>query len=94
MRLRSPLCFTPQVFPEDVLAKQVLASEPTMGLHEGVTGMQPVHGVFHVMRSRIFVKHRIQPREWILRQVPCALIAVVLQCLQLPIFLSHTSRPH
>eukprot|EP00038_Savillea_parva_P004139 m.134526 g.134526 ORF g.134526 m.134526 type:complete len:1174 (-) comp11389_c0_seq2:1801-5322(-) len=61
--------FTKQVFPEEVLAMQVLASEPTEGLGVGVSGIPPIHGVYHVLNARIFVKQKIQPRHWILKQV-------------------------
>lgn len=47
----------------------MLASEPTEGLHAGTLGIPPIHGVFHVLNSRIFVKQRIQPRHWILKQL-------------------------
>eukprot|EP00040_Diaphanoeca_grandis_P032094 m.193507 g.193507 ORF g.193507 m.193507 type:complete len:1160 (+) comp32504_c0_seq2:194-3673(+) len=61
--------FVAKVFPEQVLVEKVLTLKVTEGLHHGHGGFVPVHAVYHVLNSRLFVKYNVQPREWIYSQI-------------------------
>lgn len=60
---------TKHVFTDDVLAIQSVAMAATPGLHAGIPGYLPVHCAYHAMRSRMYVKHKIQVKQWVLGQI-------------------------
>ena len=63
---------TTQVFTEQVLASESLKQPVTEGLKFGTQGFLPVHCVYHVLCSRLYVKHNLDPTNWIVQQIEAA----------------------
>eukprot|EP00053_Salpingoeca_punica_P013014 m.117110 g.117110 ORF g.117110 m.117110 type:complete len:683 (-) comp16088_c0_seq1:419-2467(-) len=61
--------FVGLVLTEDVLATKAIAVRVTRGLSANTKGVLPIHCVFHLVQSRAFIKHSVDPSAWICDQL-------------------------
>ncbi|CAG0913825.1 unnamed protein product [Notodromas monacha] len=64
--------FTQEVFTEQVVASHAVRVAVTENLNARCSGFLPVHCIYHLVKSRVFSKHKVPIRDWVYRQLLCA----------------------
>ena len=59
--------FTQEIFTEQVVAAHAAKVSVTRNLNANMAGFVPVHCIFHLVKSRVFTKHKVPIKEWVYR---------------------------
>ncbi|XP_076453054.1 integrator complex subunit 2-like [Babylonia areolata] len=61
--------FMNEIFTEQVIAAHAVQMSVTPGLSATHTGYLPIHSILQLLKSRVFSRHKVPIKDWILRQL-------------------------
>ncbi|XP_005110013.1 integrator complex subunit 2 [Aplysia californica] len=61
--------FTMELFTEQVVAAHAVKIPVTPNLDARASGYLPVHSILQLLKSRVFSKHKVSVKKWVIRQI-------------------------
>lgn len=61
--------FTHEIFTDQTVTAHAIKVPVTKNLNSSISGFLSVHCIYQLLKSRAFSKHRVQIKDWILRQI-------------------------
>ncbi|KAL8620230.1 hypothetical protein ACOMHN_064989 [Nucella lapillus] len=61
--------FMIEIFTEQVIAARAVQMSVTPGLKATHTGYLPIHSILQLLKNRVFSRHKVPVKDWILRQL-------------------------